>query len=66
MSLSVSYGGSPDNPSWINMTEYNPDGEYCGDWNGSYHNGSYTGTGTYLGKTMPFSLKLVNKSQTPY
>ena len=66
MRLSVSSTGPVNNPSYITMSEYNPDGEYCGEWNGTYSNGKYSGTGQYHGTYMPFSLKLVNKSQTPY
>lgn len=42
--------------SHISMDEYNPQGEYCGSWSGTFSNGKYTGTGNYLGKTMPFYL----------
>lgn len=42
--------------SHISMNEYNPQGEYCGSWSGTFRNGIYSGTGDYLGKTMPFYL----------
>lgn len=58
MSLYItSFSGSGDGPYYINMDEYNPDGEYCGEWRGTLKDGVYKGDGTYNGRYMPFKLQ---------
>ena len=53
----TSFSGSGDGPYYINMDEYNPDGEYCGEWRGTLKDGVYKGDGTYNGRYMPFKLQ---------
>lgn len=49
---------APENGQLAPQNQYMmpPQGEYCGSWSGTFRNGIYSGTGDYLGKTMPFYL----------
>lgn len=66
MELSIDNLVDENNPTDIDLREFDPDGMYCGEWKGTIKNGVFSGTGIYLNKRMPFSLKVISPSQSPY
>lgn len=51
---------------YLTINEYSPNYDHTGTWEGSYSNGKFKGTGTYLGKDMPFSLHIVPDYETDF
>ncbi|MDE6460789.1 MAG: hypothetical protein K2K52_08205 [Paramuribaculum sp.] len=66
MTLEITDIMEMDDQYIITMTEYNPSGERCGMWSGTLIDGSLTGYGEFLGKTMPFELQQCNSYETDF
>lgn len=55
-----------DGKVYIELNEMNANGEVTGVWEGYLTEDSYSGTGTYLGKEMPFDLSICELSDTDF
>ena len=67
MKLNITdYSKLAPNKYILKMTEFDPHGYYCGEWEGTLSEGTYSGEGTYKGTIMPFNLTQCKKSDTNF
>ncbi len=51
---------------YLEIEEYNGSGEYCGVWKGAFTNGTFSGIGVFLGKSLPFFLTECDRRNTDF